>query len=176
MALVVIDRDRSERDKYHAGMHSKVLIVDDEIAIIGSANVNQRSFTNDSETSVVVFDDNHKNDNNFARNFRIKTWEEFARHRNEDRLKITSPYNYPAEIMRGNKNFSILVKYEQDNMLDLDTWLIDKLKDYQIPAMMAVGQATNYNLHKTTAILSPLNIRAVFEEFYEKVIEPVAPD
>jgi phosphatidylserine/phosphatidylglycerophosphate/cardiolipin synthase-like enzyme len=176
VALVVIDRDRSERDKYHAGMHSKALIVDDEIAIIGSANVNQRSFTNDSETSVVVFDDNRKNDNNFARAFRIKTWEEFARRRNEDPHMITSPYNYPAEIMRGNKDFSILVRYERDNMPDLDTLLIDKLKDYQLPAIMAAGWATNYNLQQTTAILSPFNIRAVFDEFYEKVIEPVALD
>jgi phosphatidylserine/phosphatidylglycerophosphate/cardiolipin synthase-like enzyme len=176
VALVVIDRDRSERDKYHPGMHSKALIVDDEIAIIGSANVNQRSFTNDSETSVMVFDDSQKNDNNFARAFRIKTWEEFARRRNEDRLMITSPYNYPAEIMRGNKDFSILVKYERDNMPDLDTMLIDKIKEYQLPAVMTVGGVTDNTVQLTTAILSPFNIRAVFDEFYEKVIEPVAPD
>ena len=33
------------------------MIADDEIAIVGSANVNQRSFTYDSETCVIVFDE-----------------------------------------------------------------------------------------------------------------------
>jgi phosphatidylserine/phosphatidylglycerophosphate/cardiolipin synthase-like enzyme len=36
--------------------HSKVLIVDDEFAIVGSGNVNSRSFRNDSETSLAVVD------------------------------------------------------------------------------------------------------------------------
>lgn len=41
----------------HKEVHSKLIIVDDELAIIGSANCNRRSLTHDSETSAVIFDD-----------------------------------------------------------------------------------------------------------------------
>lgn len=68
--LVVISKEKSFLDKYgyHSGLHSKLLIVDDEIAVIGSTNVNQRSFTLDSETSAVVYG------GDFARLLRQTLW------------------------------------------------------------------------------------------------------
>lgn len=57
VCLAEIDKSDWEKNKYHPGLHAKTLIADDEIAIVGSANVNQRSFTYDSETSVIVFDE-----------------------------------------------------------------------------------------------------------------------
>lgn len=57
VCVAEIDKSVWEKDKYHPGLHAKTLIADDEIAIVGSANVNQRSFTYDSETSVIVFDE-----------------------------------------------------------------------------------------------------------------------
>jgi len=56
VALWMIDSKKAKTKGYHPGLHAKLLIADDEIAIIGTANVNRRSFTHDSETSVVVFD------------------------------------------------------------------------------------------------------------------------
>jgi cardiolipin synthase len=42
---------------YHNGfLHSKVLIVDDEISIVGSANQDIRSYKLNFETSVIIFD------------------------------------------------------------------------------------------------------------------------
>jgi phosphatidylserine/phosphatidylglycerophosphate/cardiolipin synthase-like enzyme len=68
--LVVINKDKQFLDKYgyHPGLHSKLLLVDDEIAMVGSTNVNQRSFTLDSETSAVIYG------GDFARHFRQNLW------------------------------------------------------------------------------------------------------
>jgi phosphatidylserine/phosphatidylglycerophosphate/cardiolipin synthase-like enzyme len=57
--------------------HSKVWMVDDVIAKIGSANCNQRSYTHDSEMDIVMVDGALSNGARaFARNFRIKLWGE----------------------------------------------------------------------------------------------------
>ena len=58
-------------------LHSKILIVDDEIAIIGSGNVNRRSFSHDSETSLVVFDD-HSTTAKFAKRLRVALWTKYV--------------------------------------------------------------------------------------------------
>jgi phosphatidylserine/phosphatidylglycerophosphate/cardiolipin synthase-like enzyme len=47
-------------------VHSKVMICDDEFVLIGSANINQRSMTHDSEIQLGIVDAN----NEFARNLR----------------------------------------------------------------------------------------------------------
>jgi PLD-like domain len=184
VVLAVFDRTRFEREKYHPGMHSKTLIVDDEIAIIGSANVNQRSFTNDSETSVIVFDDTNRVDTNFARVFRIKTWQEFLRRKTEPRIMYESPYNFPMEISGrkpvyvagGNKDFSILVKYERDNLDDADERIIKLIKESGIVGVTAVAKVLKYDLQRTSAALSEWNIRALFDQDWDNVIEPRAPD
>ena len=41
---------------FHESVHSKVIVIDDEVAIIGSGNCNRRSLTWDSETSMVIID------------------------------------------------------------------------------------------------------------------------
>ena len=41
----------------HHRVHSKIYIIDDELAIIGSANLSSRSMTHDSETAAVIFND-----------------------------------------------------------------------------------------------------------------------
>jgi phosphatidylserine/phosphatidylglycerophosphate/cardiolipin synthase-like enzyme len=58
-------------------VHSKMWIFDDEFAIIGSANCNQRSYTHDSEVTAGIYDP----ERSFARQLRIALW---ARHLNMD--------------------------------------------------------------------------------------------
>jgi phosphatidylserine/phosphatidylglycerophosphate/cardiolipin synthase-like enzyme len=41
----------------HHLIHSKIYVIDDELAIIGSANCSSRSMTHDSETAAVIFND-----------------------------------------------------------------------------------------------------------------------
>lgn len=56
-------------------VHSKVLVVDDKVAVIGSANVNDRSFVgfSDSEIGVIMWD---KGDGSI-REFRLRLWRQF---------------------------------------------------------------------------------------------------
>jgi phosphatidylserine/phosphatidylglycerophosphate/cardiolipin synthase-like enzyme len=42
---------------FHHKVHSKIYIVDNELAIVGSANCNRRSMFNDSETAAFIFND-----------------------------------------------------------------------------------------------------------------------
>jgi phosphatidylserine/phosphatidylglycerophosphate/cardiolipin synthase-like enzyme len=66
-------------------VHAKLMIVDDCYVIIGSANLNNRSFTNDSELAVAIVDaDTIPSTMNgsteticaFAKNLRLKLWQE----------------------------------------------------------------------------------------------------
>jgi phosphatidylserine/phosphatidylglycerophosphate/cardiolipin synthase-like enzyme len=53
-------------------VHAKLMIVDDEFALVGSANVCQRSMTCDTEVHLGVVDA----DNRFARDLRLALWQE----------------------------------------------------------------------------------------------------
>ena len=53
-------------------IHAKLMLVDDEFALIGSANVCQRSMTSDAEVQLGILDA----DNRFTRNLRLALWQE----------------------------------------------------------------------------------------------------
>jgi phosphatidylserine/phosphatidylglycerophosphate/cardiolipin synthase-like enzyme len=53
-------------------VHSKLMICDDEVVLIGSANICQRSMTCDSELQVAIVDEEGR----FAREFRKDLWAE----------------------------------------------------------------------------------------------------
>ncbi len=55
----------------HHRIHSKIYIIDDDLAIVGSANCSSRSMTHDSETSAVIFNDPGSSAN-FAKALRTK--------------------------------------------------------------------------------------------------------
>jgi len=62
----------------HTYVHSKVWIIDDEFAVIGSVNSNQRSWMHDSEVAVGIYDASAA-DGNHARlphSLRIELWQE----------------------------------------------------------------------------------------------------
>lgn len=117
---------------YHTGMHSKLMVVDDEIAMIGSLNVNRRSFDLDSETSAVVFG------GDFAKNLRMELWN----HTLQPMLSlpgeqaalefltlfpdvIRKPIRKPGPF--GRLTSTYLVEYIKANQLDLDFRIIDKI-------------------------------------------------
>src|SRR5262249_50051575 len=147
-------------------------IVDDEIAIIGSANVNRRSFTCDSETSVIVFDDAKKVDRNFARIFRIVTWKSFLR-RPTDKTLYESWWNFPTTISKGDKAFSILVKYTQDEQLDLDEKISGFIKKMGVLGPIAAYQVTGKNFTDTSAALSKDKVKQIFDTLWEHFVDPV---
>lgn len=61
-----------ERDSGGIYVHSKIMIVDDEFVILGSANVAQRSMTYDSELDVGIVDE----ENRLAHDYRVRLWSE----------------------------------------------------------------------------------------------------
>jgi phosphatidylserine/phosphatidylglycerophosphate/cardiolipin synthase-like enzyme len=65
-------------------VHSKLMIVDDELVLIGSANVCQRSMTHDGELQVAIVDGN----NTFAKEFRKALW---AEHTGESPSSLENP-------------------------------------------------------------------------------------
>ena len=59
-------------EKIDPVVHAKVMIVDDELALVGSANVCRRSMTHDTEIHVAIVDA----ENQFARDLRLALWQE----------------------------------------------------------------------------------------------------
>jgi phosphatidylserine/phosphatidylglycerophosphate/cardiolipin synthase-like enzyme len=171
--LSVLDRTKWDKSFYHPGLHAKTLIVDDEIAIIGSANVNQRSFTCDSETSVVVFDDTKFNDQNFAKRLRSETFKEFLR-KPEPKIVYESWFNYVNEIIK-SKDFSILTKYELDAQDDLDLRIWDQIKKTGVIGVSAVYKLSGNNLQVTQQLNSQMGIEGIFNIIWEHLIDPVCP-
>jgi phosphatidylserine/phosphatidylglycerophosphate/cardiolipin synthase-like enzyme len=49
--------DLENEDGTSIYVHAKVVVIDDEVALIGSDNLNRRSWTHDSELSIAIFDD-----------------------------------------------------------------------------------------------------------------------
>ncbi|MCW3054615.1 MAG: phospholipase D/transphosphatidylase, partial [Chthonomonadales bacterium] len=75
----------------HTYVHSKTWIVDDEFAIIGSANCNRRSWTHDSEVTAGICDQGNDQGRRFAHRLRIKLWaEHLGLDPTQDELKLVS--------------------------------------------------------------------------------------
>ena len=77
------DAETGRREQIY--VHSKTLIIDDRYLVIGSANINQRSMTTDSEIGVAVVDTNSVNSSirgqlevvsTLAREYRKQLWSE----------------------------------------------------------------------------------------------------
>jgi phosphatidylserine/phosphatidylglycerophosphate/cardiolipin synthase-like enzyme len=62
----------------HTYVHSKSWVFDDELAVIGTANCNRRSYTFDSEVDAFIFEDNRREDDSrrtFAQRYRMALWQ-----------------------------------------------------------------------------------------------------
>lgn len=61
----------------HTYVHSKSWVFDDEMAVIGTANCNRRSYTFDSEVNAFIFEDDRRDDDTsptFAQRYRMALW------------------------------------------------------------------------------------------------------
>ena len=124
------------KHRHHTGMHSKVLIADDEIAMVGSGNVNRRSFTLDSETSAIVFG------GDFAKNLRMRLWKHTLTQFLVSYVGVPSPLEdpmtFPTSIREAAGKPSAdgirstyLKQYEKANQRDVDVRVIEWIKDHQ---------------------------------------------
>ena len=70
--VAVYDLENERGDAIY--VHAKVVLIDDVFAMIGSDNLNRRSWTHDSELSIAVVDEGSTP--TFARDLRIQLWRE----------------------------------------------------------------------------------------------------
>lgn len=177
--LVLIDAKGAAKENYHAGMHSKLLIVDDEIAIIGTANVNQRSFTHDSESSIIIFDEESTVKIPFAKQLRTDIWKEFASKVTVSSGTIDSWEQF-ANILANKSGKSLMLIPYINSIEDLDKRVIDYIKRNQIDVIApivtnyVVGDNTNLAvaLGNVSTVLSPFTITQTFDSLWENVIDP----
>lgn len=179
--LFMINDDMAKSSRFHPGMHAKTLIVDDELAMIGSTNVNQRSFTLDSETSMIVF--SNKGEyyrNNFAYKLRNKIWFEFIMpgvksHRFGSDNNI-SWEELPRFVYKDERN-SYLRSYV-NNIQDMPIRIYEAMRPWSVPVAIVVTKIEP-DITKTARYLaivnSPVYLNALFEEIWESFIDPVVP-
>ncbi len=69
--------------KFDPVVHAKLMIVDDELALVGSANVCQRSMAHDTEVHLAVVDAEDR----FVRDLRLALWTEHMEIKNPDLIR-----------------------------------------------------------------------------------------
>lgn len=80
-------------------LHSKVCVIDDAWASVGSANLNRRSWTYDSELTAAVVDDQWSSAPGFAHELRLRLWREHLERASGDDADLTDP-DKGAEVLR----------------------------------------------------------------------------
>ena len=174
----VVNKRQAVRNRHHTGMHAKTLIVDDEIAIIGSGNLSQRSFTLDSETSVVVFDDRigenweaSARKEYFAFNFRVDTWHHSFRPSQKKEI-FHSWLEYPTAVTQKPLKGCYLRKYVRPNQSDLDV----RLTKYVVLATF-IGKnrlIKYFQMHPLIYLYKPGTrwAKDLMDQFWEYLIDP----
>jgi phosphatidylserine/phosphatidylglycerophosphate/cardiolipin synthase-like enzyme len=176
--LAVIDKAFWEQERYHPALHAKTLIADDEIAIIGSANLNQRSFTCDSETSLVVFNTASDTIGNFAARFRIADVTHYLRSTGAPDARV----RWISDAIRWENLGTVLggvsggpamvVRYARDDKDDLDVYISDMIRMSGVIGAAIAGQLTGNDPLRTSVMLSPFAIKAIFDQVWTNVIDP----
>lgn len=77
-------------------VHAKVCIVDDTWAAVGSANLNRRSWSHDSELTAAVLDDEGR----FARDLRLQLWAEHVGRDPDDCADLADPVAGAQQLRR----------------------------------------------------------------------------
>lgn len=72
----LVDRDTEQVDGTHTYVHAKMSLVDDEVAIIGSPNMNERGWSSDNESAVAILDPENTGPNgrSIVKDLRIRLW------------------------------------------------------------------------------------------------------
>jgi phosphatidylserine/phosphatidylglycerophosphate/cardiolipin synthase-like enzyme len=91
-------------------VHAKLLIVDDEFVLLGSANVNQKSMTHDSEVDIGVVDA----DGQFAKAFRVAAWAEHLAVRPNDVDDVNAGYALMVKAARRRQATGHVIGYGVD--------------------------------------------------------------
>jgi len=91
--------------------HSKIWLIDDVYAKIGSANVNRRSLTHDTEVDIHVVDGAiARGARKFARDFRLQLWGEMLNKWRDENLQLEDP-SYALQFWENPPKGSFIVPY-----------------------------------------------------------------
>ena len=110
------------------------MLIDDEFAVFGSANIGQRSFTHDNEMDIAVVDAN----NNFVREFRYAL---FNKH-----LPSFQPFDPSSEDIPPDVNppISSYLFYEFNQLKNGIINSVDNLRPYD-PSIIGYGPWIGYS-------------------------------
>jgi phosphatidylserine/phosphatidylglycerophosphate/cardiolipin synthase-like enzyme len=66
------------KGEFHSYVHSKITVIDDEFAVVGTVNYGRRSWSHDSEVNVGIYDPSSESvlTSRFAHWFRMRVWAE----------------------------------------------------------------------------------------------------
>jgi phosphatidylserine/phosphatidylglycerophosphate/cardiolipin synthase-like enzyme len=173
--FLMINNKKAVEARRHNVIHAKILIADDELALIGSCNVSKRSLTLDSETSIIIF--NKKEDpyrENFAYKFRQTIWRDLIF--NSPQMSDFSWEDFARNVL-ADERYSILSTYA-NNMQDLDLSLIDLFasQTVQLGTSIAINEIYKDDLGKLLAANSvvgnPVIIKWLIDALWESVVDP----
>jgi phosphatidylserine/phosphatidylglycerophosphate/cardiolipin synthase-like enzyme len=132
-------------------VHAKVMVVDDRYAAIGSANINNRSSTNDSELHVAIIDANtvqgpmdgtNRTVCIFAKDLRLKLWQEHlgvnANVLDDPILALTTiwPDCSTSTPSFPNRKHHVVCHHVPEPRFNWDTWPISIRKDVMDPKII----------------------------------------
>lgn len=164
---------------YSSIVHSKLIIADDEIAIIGSGNVSRRSFTYDSETSLLFFDQNGTV-NPIAKQLRLKLWTDYADGKipladiedvSKFVKKITPAYNLPTSV--SSTKLDNYYPFPGSDIDFLTNIVINSLLSPAISITAVTSSPLQSVYTKLAASLTSANT-AFFEKVFDEIIDPKA--
>ena len=127
--------------------------------------MNHCSFTCDSETSVVVFDNNDKRDRNFARLLRMATWREFV-WTQAPPSTLESWTAYATAVKQTSTEFAKITPYDKDSQDDLGVWIQSAPSLHEVPESHSRLEKANlvmsYNRNDSDALgtVKPLSIKS----------------
>lgn len=173
LVFVMINDKSARESNRHNVMHSKLLIVDDEVAVIGSGNVNQRSFTLDSETSLIVF--NEMSDpyrDNFAYKLRQAIWNDLIY--NKPTSGDFSWEEFSRTVFK-DERYSVLSAYSS-NQEDLDVRIIDTMRPQSVVTTIIINEIFDDDLPKavyaTSVASNPVAITSLIDSIFECIVDP----
>lgn len=174
----VIDNDKMlwQSEHYHPGLHAKTLIADDEIAIVGSANVNQRSFTCDSETSVVVFNTASDRSSNFAARLRTATLKHYLRSAAPAHERVrwladaTAWQNLPHVLGGPSGGPSEVVALTTPDERDLDLRIGDVLD--AVPPLRSIAAPILQLQPNSPMFMFRIHLQFLLDRIWKEVLDP----
>lgn len=123
-------------------IHSKLMIIDDDIAILGSANINDRSMlgNKDSEIAVIVTDENkidtvlageNKKVSEFSYSLRISLFKEFLNNQNEEVIRDPLSDKFTSLWMTTAQNNTSLYRHIFRSCPDDEIETLDHIEPFQ---------------------------------------------